>query len=88
MGRQYSIRIVKDIITRERSARYKLSGKTGGGSLPNGKALGWFVGYLESSGNVYFFATNIVGANYQAIRDERINLTKRILSGLGYLPKE
>src|SRR5262245_42715151 len=80
-----SLGIVKEIITLKQTDSYKLSGKTGGGSS-GGRALGWFVGYLESKGNVYFFATNIEGANFLAIRDERVNLTKRILMGLGYLP--
>jgi beta-lactamase class D len=84
---QRSVEIVKDIITREQTPVYKLSWKTGGGPLPSGKALGWFVGYLETKGNVYFFATNIEGPNYMAIRDKRIELTKRILSTLGYLPE-
>jgi beta-lactamase class D len=78
-----SLEIVKEIITLERTDSYKLSGKTGGGPLGE-RALGWFVGYLETKGNVYFFALNIEGSNFLAIRDERINLTKRILAGLGY----
>jgi beta-lactamase class D len=79
--------IVKDILVLEKTSSYTLSGKTGGGSLPGGKALGWFVGYVETKGNVYFFATNIEGANYAAIRDQRIELTKQILAALGYLPE-
>lgn len=82
-----SLDIVKEIIVREETPQYRLSGKTGGGSGAGGKAIGWFVGYVEAKGNVYFFATNIEGANYMAIRDERINLTKRILADLGYIPK-
>jgi beta-lactamase class D len=82
-----STNIVKDILVLEKTDRYTLSGKTGGGSLPNGKSLGWFVGYVETNGNVYFFATNIEGANYAAIRDRRIELTKEILKELGYLPE-
>jgi beta-lactamase class D len=78
-----SLDIVKEIITLERTDSYKLSGKTGGGPLGE-RALGWFVGYLEKKGNAYFFALNIEGADNLAIRDERINLTKRILAGLGY----
>jgi beta-lactamase class D len=81
-----SLDIVKEIITLEQTDSYKLSGKTGGGPIGE-RALGWFVGYLETKGNVYFFALNIEGANFAAIRDQRINLTKRILVGLGYLPK-
>ncbi|HZS05579.1 MAG TPA: class D beta-lactamase [Blastocatellia bacterium] len=80
-----SLGIVKDIITLEKTADYKLSGKTGGGPRGN-KSLGWFVGYLETKDNVYFFATNIEGADYLAIRDKRISLTKQILADLSYLP--
>jgi hypothetical protein len=78
-----SLDIAKEIITLERTDSYKLSGRTGGGPLGE-RALGWFVGYLEKNGNVYFFALNIEGADFLAVRDERINLTKRILAGLGY----
>jgi beta-lactamase class D len=81
-----SLDIVKEIITLEQTDSYKLSGKTGGGPIGE-RALGWFVGYLETKGNVYFFALNIEGANFAAVRDQRINLTKRILAGVGYLPK-
>jgi len=77
---------VKDILTLEKTAEYKLSAKTGGGPLEEGKYIGWFVGYLESKGNVYFFALNLEGHSFAAIRDRRINLTKQILTDLGYLP--
>jgi beta-lactamase class D len=79
-----SLEIVKEIITLEETDSYKLSGKTGGGPLGE-RALGWFVGYLEKKGNVYFFALNIEGADFRAVSADRINLTKRILAGLGYL---
>ena len=82
-----STRIVKDIILLEETADYRLSGKTGAAPSGNGGTFAWFVGYLERKGNVYFFALNMDGANYEAIRDERINLTRRILTELGYLPK-
>jgi beta-lactamase class D len=82
-----STEIVKDIILLEQTATYRLSGKTGAAPRENGGTLAWFVGYLEREGNVYFFALNMDGASYEAIRDERINLTKRILAELGYLPK-
>jgi beta-lactamase class D len=82
-----STAIVKDIIRLEQTASYKFSGKTGAAPLAKGGTLAWFVGYLEREGNVYFFALNMDGANYEAIREERIDLTKRILTELGYLPK-
>lgn len=81
-----STKIVKDIILLEETPAYRLSGKTGSGS-PGGKPLSWFVGYLETKSNVYFFAINIEGADYLASREKRVDLTKRILAKLGYLPK-
>ena len=66
---------------------YTLSGKTGGGSIAEGRYIGWFVGYLETDGNVYFFATNIEGSNFSEIREKRVDVTKQILMQLGYLPK-
>ena len=82
-----STAFVKDILLLEETPTYKFSGKTGAAPLAGGVTLAWFVGYLERDGNVYFFALNMDGANHLAIREERIDLTKRILAELGYLPK-
>jgi beta-lactamase class D len=81
-----STEIVKDILVLEKTPQYTLSAKTGGGSIADGRYIGWFVGYLETKGNVYFFACNIEGASYPEIRDKRIDVTKRILAELGLLP--
>ncbi|MBA4184439.1 MAG: class D beta-lactamase, partial [Acidobacteria bacterium] len=81
-----STEIVKQILVQEETAEYKLSAKTGGG-WNNGKALGWYVGYVETKDNTIFFALNMDGKNYMAIRDKRIELTKQILTELGYLKK-
>ena len=83
-----SLEILKDILTLEKTAEYKLSAKTGTGSLYEGKNIGWFVGYLETKGNVYFFAINLDEKNGAGHRERRINLTKRILTDLGYLPRQ
>jgi beta-lactamase class D len=83
-----SVDIVKDILLLEQTPTYRLSGKTGGGSIAEGRIIGWFVGYVETGGNVYFFATNIEGPTYAAVRDKRIDITKQILSSLGCLPKK
>ncbi len=82
-----STEIVKDILVLEKTPTYRLSAKTGGGPVDEGIYIGWFVGYLESNGNVYFFATNIEGGSYVEIRSKRIELTKQILKAVGYLPK-
>ena len=78
--------IVKDILELEKTPTYKLSAKTGGGSISEGVYIGWFVGYVETKENVYFFATNIEGTKLERIRDKRIELTKQVLVGLGTLP--
>jgi beta-lactamase class D len=80
-----SVRIVKEILTLEETPDYRLSGKTGGGPLGEGRFIGWFVGYVETKGDAYLFATKIEGPTYLSIRDERIALTKRVLAGLGYM---
>jgi beta-lactamase class D len=80
-----STEIVKDILVHEKTPTYQLSAKTGGGPIDEGVYIGWFVGYLETNGNVYFFATNIEGASYVEIRDKRIELTRQILKALGAL---
>lgn len=82
-----SVEIVKDILVLEKTPAYTLSAKTGGGSIAEGIYIGWFVGYLETQGNIYFFALNLEGASYPEIRDKRIEVTKRILAELGLLPK-
>ena len=80
-----SIQTLKEIMTLEETPEHKLSGKTGGGPLGEGRYLGWFVGYLETKDNTYLFATEIEGPTYLSVRDERIAVTRRILAGLGHL---
>ena len=54
-----NIDIIKKTIKLSEYDGTVLSGKTGSG-IVNGKSInGWFVGYVEKGGNVYFFSTNI-----------------------------
>lgn len=50
--------LIKNIITIEENDDYRLSGKTGL-SVTGEKDNGWFVGYLESKNNTFYFATNL-----------------------------
>jgi beta-lactamase class D len=78
--------VFKNIFVNEEGAGYKLSGKTGSGPFAEGRFLGWFVGYLETKDNTYVFATQIEGPTFASIRDERLRITKSILTDLGHLP--
>jgi beta-lactamase class D len=45
------------------------------------------VGYVETRGNVYFFALNTDGPSYEAIQNKRIDLAKAALRAVGVLPE-
>lgn len=50
--------IVRDIMTVEKTATYVFRAKTGM-AIRVEHPVGWYVGWLERDGNVYFFANNI-----------------------------
>jgi beta-lactamase class D len=78
-------RAVKDILVLEETPEYRLSGKTGGGTV-DGRGLGWLVGYVERGGGVYFFAVNVDGEDFAAIRERRHEVARAALRQLGVLP--
>ena len=80
-------KIVKNIMEIERTENYILSGKTGLSST-NEKFNGWFVGYIETKSNVYFFATNIIPKNrlnFDSFISARINVTKNALKHMNIM---
>ncbi|WP_400163530.1 BlaR1 family beta-lactam sensor/signal transducer [Brevibacillus sp. TJ4] len=56
---EQNVQTVKEAIRLEEKDGKVLSGKTGTGTVNNKNQNGWFVGYVETEGNTYFFATNI-----------------------------
>ncbi len=58
-----NINAVKDAILIESTSDSTLSGKTGTGRVDGRDTNGWFIGYIEKSGHVYYFATNIQGSS-------------------------
>jgi beta-lactamase class D len=78
--------LVKSIIVLEQTGQYTLRGKTGAGPRENGKMLGWLVGYVETKDNLYFYALNFDGDNFQAVSARRMELAKALLRELKILP--
>ena len=58
-----NINTVKDAILIASTPDGTLSGKTGTGRVDGQDTNGWFIGYIEKSGHVYYFATNIQGTS-------------------------
>lgn len=63
-----SIGVLKKVMVEKESSNYVLRGKTGWGSQEE-QEIGWFVGYVETSDNVYYFA-NCVQMPGQVLESE------------------
>lgn len=70
-----NVQAVKDAIFLEMSGGVRLFGKTGTGSVPGvSNADGWYIGYIEAAGRVYYFATHIQGEGASGSSAARITL--------------
>lgn len=56
-----NVNAVKNAICIAITTEGSLYGKTGTGRVNGRDVNGWFIGYIEKSGNIYYFATNIQG---------------------------
>ncbi len=76
--------IVLQNITLANENGIKFMGKTGSGYQDGKWIFGWFVGYIETQGKVYVFATNVEGAD-EASGIKAREITRRIAKELGLL---
>ncbi|MBT2674755.1 class D beta-lactamase [Streptomyces sp. ISL-14] len=80
--KEKNVQTVKDTLKLEEKNGAWLSGKTGTGNV-NGKNInGWFIGYVETTEDTYFFATNIQNAD-NANGSKAAEITLSILRGKG-----
>lgn len=82
-----SLDIVKSILVIDKKDAFTLSGKTG--SVIRAEVYqGWFVGYLETGNNVYFFATNMESTNPDGLANGAMarQISLDILKELKLLP--
>jgi len=72
----------KKIMISEETEEYKISSKTG----TNREGLAWYVGYIETQSDVYFFATNIfVPSKKINSMEVRKNLTRSAFKIVGII---
>ena len=76
-----NINAVKDAICLSSSDAGTFYGKTGTGRVDGQDVNGWFIGYIETADNTYFFATNI-GADSNATGGNATEITMSILSDM------
>jgi len=79
--------ILSRVMVSEQASTYTIHSKTGWGRS-DGMDIGWWVGYVESGGNVHFFATRLVknlGTVNRNFGQCRIDITKKILADMGAL---
>lgn len=77
-----NIQAVKKALLISTTSSGSLYGKTGTGRV-NGKDVnGWFIGYIETSNNTYYFATNIQSSS-GATGSQATEITESVLSNLG-----
>ena len=77
-----NVKAVKNAICLFSSEGKNLYGKTGTGRVDGQDVNGWFVGYIETTGNTYFFATNIQAAE-NATGGKASEISLSILSHMG-----
>lgn len=80
-----SVDILKNIIMIDSTADHILRGKTGWGFEGN-KNIGWLVGWIEKSDNIYFYAINIeTEKDNPRFAESRRAITEKIFRDLGVI---
>ena len=69
----------------ERTENYSLFAKTGAGKVDSGAMLGWYVGFVENSSGVHFFAFNFDSATYGEMKANRIVMATEHLKLAGII---
>lgn len=77
---------VKKMMIRENNTTYQLAYKTGMGETPEGKPMGWMVGWIEENRHVYPFVLNLETDPAKAgeLATLREKVLKDILTSLGF----
>ncbi len=76
---------LKSVMLAETNPNYRLYAKTGAGKTDNKTMLGWYIGFVENSAGVHFFAFNFDSASYGEMKAKRVKLAKNHLRQAGII---
>jgi beta-lactamase class D len=74
-----AVDIVKKILPEEKYKHSVMHYKTGTGNKEDKTWIAWLVGYVEKSGNVYFFAFNVEAPSFEKVDKLRNEISRKIL---------
>ncbi len=74
-----AVNTLKEVMLVESTEKYKLYAKTGAGKVNDGSMLGWYVGFVENTSGVHFFAFNLNRDSYAQMKAVRISIAKNHL---------
>jgi beta-lactamase class D len=82
---QSSIEALKDVMLVDAQTNYRIYAKTGAGKVDDGSMLGWYIGYVENSSGVHFFAFNFNSPTYAQMKANRISMAMNHLKLAGII---
>lgn len=75
----------KTVMEAEKTDSYVLYAKTGAGRISDERVLGWYVGFVESKGEVHYFAFNIEDESFAEMGKKRIAKARQFLKEAGVI---
>ena len=87
---QQSIDTLKEVMLVEKNDNYTLYAKTGAGKAnvhdkSSQSMLGWYVGFVENSEGVHYFAFNFTRSNYSKMKAVRVEIARNHLKKSGVI---
>jgi beta-lactamase class D len=77
---------LQEALVIERTPEYTIYGKYGSCPMPDGKYLGWLVGYVERGPKVWYYALNLDGKSLADFAGVRLAIVKGSMQELGFIP--
>lgn len=75
----------KTVMEAEKADSYVLYAKTGAGRISNERVLGWYVGFVETKGEVHYFAFNLEDESFAQMGKKRIAKARQFLTEAGVI---